>query len=227
MGAILKIIRIIGLYVVFFIVSAIISASLLDSLPDAIEALFILVAPVVLIIWYEKRRAAKIAPRTSPASSHPARRRRLALDEREAQSFGSDPLPEYQVLVPASHSVMSEEAPEESMPSRSDRPEASAPTTSQTAIPSKVPDRPTPSRTRELRERLFGDDSSIFDPKNTDHVQAIVARSSAVQEESHHSDAPASPQPYLSTQDNAELVRVGRAAREALEAASLLISTEK
>ena len=86
MGAILKIIRIIGLYVVFFIVSAIISASLLDSLPDAIEALFILVAPVVLIIWYEKRRAAKIAPRTSPASSHPARRRRLALDEREAQS---------------------------------------------------------------------------------------------------------------------------------------------
>lgn len=227
MGAILKIIRIIGLYVVFFIVSAIISASLLDSLPDAIEALFILVAPVVLIIWYEKRRAAKIAPRTSPASSHPARRRRLALDEREAQSFGSDPLPEYQGLVPASHSVMSEEAPEESMPSRSDRPEASAPTTSQTAIPSKVPDRPTPSRTRELRERLFGDDSSIFDPKNTDHVQAIVARSSAVQEESHHSDAPASPQPYLSTQDNAELVRVGKAAREALEAASLRRAAEK
>jgi len=122
---------------------------------------------------------------------------------------------------------MSEEAPEESMPSRSDRPEASAPTTSQTAIPSKVPDRPTPSRTRELRERLFGDDSSIFDPKNTDHVQAIVARSSAVQEESHHSDAPASPQPYLSTQDNAELVRVGRAAREALEAASLRRAAEK
>ena len=113
------------------------------------------------------------------------------------------------------------------MPSRSDRPEASAPTTSQTAIPSKVPDRPTPSRTRELRERLFGDDSSIFDPKNTDHVQAIVARSSAVQEESHHSDAPASPQPYLSTQDNAELVRVGRAAREALEAASLRRAAEK
>ena len=68
MGAILKIIRIIGLYVVFFIVSAIISASLLDSLPDAIEALFILVAPVVLIIWYPKDQSCKQSSR-SPASA--------------------------------------------------------------------------------------------------------------------------------------------------------------
>ena len=61
MGAILKIIRIIGLYVVFFIVSAIISASLLDSLPDAIEALFILVAPVnggvKVVHWAEQNQA--------------------------------------------------------------------------------------------------------------------------------------------------------------------------
>ncbi len=60
MSIVWKIIRIIGLYVVCFFFCIIIAASALDSLPDALEALFALLAPIAFIWWYEKRRKSKI-----------------------------------------------------------------------------------------------------------------------------------------------------------------------
>lgn len=63
MSIVWKIIRIIGLYVVSFFVCAIIAAIALDGLPDALEALFALLAPIAFVWWYEKRRATKISER--------------------------------------------------------------------------------------------------------------------------------------------------------------------
>ncbi|MCF8709596.1 Tellurite resistance protein TerB [Sphingobium faniae] len=229
MGTIWKIIRIIGLYVVFFIASAIISAALLDSLPDAIEALFILFAPVAFIIWYEKRRTAKIALSTAPARNNPVRRRQLAPDEREAQNSRTASLPEYRGLVPSAHLPKPDNTQEDQTPSDSSTAEADMVTASVTGLQSRLPDNPIPSRTRELRERLFGDDSSIFDPKNADRVQTIASRSSAAgaEDEPDGPTEPAFSKAYRPQQDNAELVRVGKAAREALEAASLRRAAEK
>ena len=69
MSIVWKIIRIIGLYVVSFFVCVIIAAIALESLPDALEALFALLAPIAFIWWYEKRRATKISEREVPANS--------------------------------------------------------------------------------------------------------------------------------------------------------------
>lgn len=69
MSIVWKIIRIIGLYVVSFFVCVIIAAIALDSLPDALEALFALLAPIAFIWWYEKRRATKISEREVLANS--------------------------------------------------------------------------------------------------------------------------------------------------------------
>lgn len=227
MGTIWKIIRIIGLYVAFFIASTIISAILLDSLPDAVEALFILFAPVVFIIWYERRRAAKIALRTAPPENITAPRRSLVTEQVDAQNSRTDALPECRDILPVTHPHMLEDVLEEPIPSRPDSAEASAlPRVPVTPI-STSSDDPKSSRTQELRERLFGDDSSIFDPKNADRIQAIASRSSAVQKEPGGSIDSACSQAYPSRQDNAELVRVGKAAREALEAASLRRAAEK
>ena len=52
MSIVWKIIRIIALYVVSFFVCVIIAAIALDSLPDALEALFALLAPIAFIWWY-------------------------------------------------------------------------------------------------------------------------------------------------------------------------------
>lgn len=233
MGAIWKIIRIIGLYVVFFIASTIISVVILDSLPDAIEALFILFAPVIAIIWYEKRRTVKIAVTSTPASNNPVRRRQLASDVRKAQDSRTSERPEYRDVVTPAHLPISQEAMEHPTTSESGSAGAGM-VTAITASPrskvtdrSTLPDDPIPSRTRELRERLFGDDSSIFDSKNANRVQTIASRSSTVQKEAGGSIEPASAQAYRLQQDNAELVRVGKAAREALEAASLRRIAEK
>ena len=69
MSIVWKIICIIGLYVVSFFVCVIIAAIALDSLPDALEALFALLAPIAFIWWYEKRRATKISEREILANS--------------------------------------------------------------------------------------------------------------------------------------------------------------
>lgn len=69
MSIVWKIIRIIGLYVVSFFVCVIIAAIALGSLPDALEALFALLAPIAFIWWYEKRRATKISEREILANS--------------------------------------------------------------------------------------------------------------------------------------------------------------
>ena len=66
MSIVWKIIRIIGLYVASFFVCVIIAAIALDSLPDALEALFALLAPIAFVWWYEKRRSARVAETTAP-----------------------------------------------------------------------------------------------------------------------------------------------------------------
>lgn len=66
MSIVWKIIRIIGLYVVSFIGCVIIAVIALDSLPDALEALFTLLAPIAFVWWYEKRRNARVAETTAP-----------------------------------------------------------------------------------------------------------------------------------------------------------------
>lgn len=55
-----KIIRIVGLYVISFFFCVIIAAIAFDGLPDALEALFALLAPVAFVWWYEKRRKSKL-----------------------------------------------------------------------------------------------------------------------------------------------------------------------
>jgi len=69
MSIVWKIIRIIGLYVVSFFVCVIIAAIALDSLPDALEALFAFFAPIAFVWWYEKRRATKISEKEKLANS--------------------------------------------------------------------------------------------------------------------------------------------------------------
>ena len=66
MSIVWKIIRIIGLYVASFFVCVIIAAIALDSLADALEALFALLAPIAFVWWYEKRRSARVAETTAP-----------------------------------------------------------------------------------------------------------------------------------------------------------------
>ncbi|MBN9788497.1 hypothetical protein DMP17_07825 [Pseudonocardia sp. TMWB2A] len=60
MSILWTIIRIIGLYVASFFVCLIIAAIVLDSLPDALEALFALLVPIAIVWWYEKRRSSKL-----------------------------------------------------------------------------------------------------------------------------------------------------------------------
>ena len=69
MSIVWKILRIVGLYVVFFFVSIIVAAIALDNLPDTFEALFALFAPVVFVWWYEKSRAAKTADKVDSRSA--------------------------------------------------------------------------------------------------------------------------------------------------------------
>ncbi|MEM9013008.1 MAG: TerB N-terminal domain-containing protein [Pseudomonadota bacterium] len=61
MSLIWKIIRIIGLYVGSLFFCVIFAAFILDSLPDSLEALFALLAPIAFVWWYERRRTARIA----------------------------------------------------------------------------------------------------------------------------------------------------------------------
>ncbi|MFZ2996374.1 TerB N-terminal domain-containing protein [Sphingobium sp.] len=225
MAILWTIFRIIGLYVGFFIASAILSAVVLDSLSDALEALFMLFAPVLFIIWYEKRRAAKMALRNATARTNPARRRQLAFDERDAENSRPSSRSENQRVVPFVRPAIPEDAANYPPLVGSGVGEAGAPTASITMSQSRWPDGQ--SRTQELRQRLFGDDSSIFDPKNADRVQAIAARSSPVEAAPEAAVTPAALPAYRPQQDNAELVRVGKAAREALEAASLRRATKE
>lgn len=63
MSIVWKIIRFIGLYIGSFFVCVTFVAIALDGLPDALKALFALLAPIAIVWWYEKRRTAKIAER--------------------------------------------------------------------------------------------------------------------------------------------------------------------
>lgn len=59
MSFVWKILRIIGLYIACFFGCIIVAATVLSSLPDALEALFAFLAPIALVWWFEKRRTDK------------------------------------------------------------------------------------------------------------------------------------------------------------------------
>lgn len=60
MSIVWKIFSVIELYIASFFVCVIIAAIALDSLPDTLEALFVLLAPIAFVWWYEKRRSSKL-----------------------------------------------------------------------------------------------------------------------------------------------------------------------
>lgn len=60
MSIVWKILRIIGLCIASFFACVIFAAIALDSLPDALEVLFVLLAPIAFVWWYEKRRSSKL-----------------------------------------------------------------------------------------------------------------------------------------------------------------------
>lgn len=66
MSFVWKIIRIVGLYIGSFFVCVVIAAIALDSLPDALEALFVLLAPIAIVWWYERRRNAQMVEKIAP-----------------------------------------------------------------------------------------------------------------------------------------------------------------
>ena len=94
MSFVWKIIRIMGLYVGSFFVCVIIAAIALDSLPDALEALFVLLTPITFVWWYERRRNAqmveKIPPKEGP-SLPLSRKIERATNSRLDQSGQFDP----------------------------------------------------------------------------------------------------------------------------------------
>ena len=210
MSVLWKTLRIIGLYVAFLLACSIFSAIALESLPDWLEGLFILIGPGLLVWWYEKRRASRIeSSRTNLGNN---------LDERvDLKRKRQVQLETYAV----SERLLANRLPDTITGVEGTRVERSL---------ENQPSAPKLSRTQELRRKLFGDDSSIFDPKNADRFEEIASRSSKSRAEEGSSGGiteRAPSQPYLPKQDNSELIRVGRAAREALEAASRRRAAEK
>ena len=205
-----KTLRIIGLYVAFFLACSIFSAIALDSLPDWLEGLFILIGPGLLVWWYEKRRALRIESSRTDLGDN--------LDERvDLTRKRQVQLENYAV----SERLLAKRPPDTLTGVDGIKVER---------IPENEPSAPKLSRTQELRRKLFGDDTSIFDPKNADRFEEIASRSSKSRAEEGSSGGITERSPsqrYLPKQDNSELNRVGRAAREALEAASRRRAAEK
>lgn len=66
----LKFLRIVFLYVVLFFVAVIVGISFVDQIGDGLFALYIFVAPGLLVWWYEKRRSRRVAlQKSAPAQS--------------------------------------------------------------------------------------------------------------------------------------------------------------
>jgi len=85
----LKFLRIVFLYIVLFFVAAIVGISFVDQLGDGLFALFIFVAPGLLVWWYEKRRSRRVAlQKSEPAQTKDAGRN--SPPPVTAQTTGSD-----------------------------------------------------------------------------------------------------------------------------------------
>lgn len=210
MSIVWKIIRIIGLYVVSFFVCVMIAAIALDSLPDAIEALFALLAPIAFVWWYEKRRTARLeAIQVGSSDELSVIRKPIQLRESARVAAGRP-----EAAQPEARRIV-------------DTPERTSRTFES---PKEEEAQPVRSRTKELREKLFGDDTSIFDTKNAQRVEEIRSR---IPPEGKIAASPvevpdrSTPPTYRPRQDNAELIRVGKAAKEALEAASMRRAAER
>lgn len=87
MSFVWKILRIIGLYIACFFGCVIVAATALSSLPDALEALFALLAPIALVWWFEKRRAAKFSEQANLESQSSRPLVGQATDLGEAKSY--------------------------------------------------------------------------------------------------------------------------------------------
>jgi uncharacterized tellurite resistance protein B-like protein len=184
----------------------------MTNVPVGMQMLFAFVTPVFLVRWHEKRRTARLQSEHAlsdvepPTTQTPIQHRESARPVRR----------HIKAELPQAHSVAK-----------------IAPAASRTPEHLKLVELkeiPKGSRTKELREKLFGDDTSIFDQKNAQRVEEITSRIPPPDEITNSSSKPpdrSTSHTYRPKQDNAELIRVGKAAREALEAASARRAAEK
>ena len=158
MSIVWKIIRIIGLYVFSLIVCVIIAAIALESLPDTFEVLFVLLAPIAFVWWYEKLRSARTGPDQTPLSEMARQEPAQLLQERQIRADQTGAVSRPRVTGVAGAPVPDVDEGRSDFSEKIVKPDSEA------------------SRTQELRQRLFGDDTSIFDPRNTERVNEIASR---------------------------------------------------
>ena len=184
----------------------------MTNVPVGMQMLFAFVTPVFLVRWHEKRRTARLQSEQALSDVEPPTTH-MPIQHRES----ARPVRRHvKAERPQAHSVAK-----------------TAPASSRTPEHLKsveLKETPKGSRTKELREKLFGDDTSIFDPKNAHRVEEITSRIPAPGKTTDSSSKlpnRSTSHTYSPKQDNAELIRVGKAAREALEAASTRRAAEK
>ncbi|WP_284055284.1 TerB N-terminal domain-containing protein [Stakelama marina] len=199
-------------YFLFYFACMFVAAIAMTNVPVGMQMLFAFVTPVFLVRWHEKRRTARLQSEHALSDVEPPTTQMPIQHRESARSVRRH----IKAELPQAHSVAK-----------------TAPAASRTPEHLKLVELkeiPKGSRTKELREKLFGDDTSIFDPKNTQRVEEITSRIPSPDEITDSSRKPpdrSTSHIYRPKQDNAELIRVGKAAREALEAASTRRAAEK
>lgn len=156
MSIVWKTIRIIGLYGFSLFVCLIIAA--MGILPAALLVLFVLVAPIAFVWWYEKRRSVKSNPDEIPLSEMARQYPAQIVQKREIRADQTEAISQPRVTEVADAPVSDVDA---SFWDSSQKVENFA---------------SEPSRTQELRQKLFGDNTSIFDAKNTARVTEITSQ---------------------------------------------------
>lgn len=146
------------LYIASFFACIVIAAIGLGAFPEGIQTFFALLGPIGFVWWYEKRRLVKRHPdktaQHKQVGHQPAqllRKRQIRTDRYEEQSRSRDS---------KTAQLTTEEGGNDSRGINGTK-------------ENRVSE---PSRTQELRQKLFGDDTSIFDPKNTERVAEIASR---------------------------------------------------
>ena len=174
--------------------------------------LFAFVTPGFLVWWHEKRRTVRLESEQGGSADEPfVGRRSIQLRESARLAAGRP-----EAAQPEARSIFdTSQGASKGFESLNTEEDAA---------------QPERSRTKELREKLFGDDTSIFDPKNAQRVEKITSRTRSpgeITDSSSKVPDRSTSHTYRPKQDNAELTRVGKAAREALEAATTRRAAEK
>lgn len=148
-------------YFLFYFACMFLVVVAMTNVPVGMQMLFAFVTPGILVWWHENRRATRLQSEQSisldePPTNHRATKRREnawpATDHIQAERTEPNSAVK---IAPAASRTLEPPNVEETMPT------------------------PKGSRTKELREKLFGDDTSIFNPKNTERVTEIASRNLA------------------------------------------------